>query len=272
MGAPHGYYQMGIFLEQGIGVRPDKTAAMAYYRKAADLGNRYGQWAIGDELRKTFARLPEPERTRGKNIGKQMLECALSQELPEAGYSLGMEYLVAEEDTYTALLYFQKAAALGHNDSLWKLYATFNEGKYGVEKTPELAACYERLWEESHADPSKRFPDVDTLCPLPPVPASSANSGQPAPRAGIWFKAGDPGVMFRAAQGDMLPTYRGEPVHWEWVQDTYAGRQARSGEPCPWPGYWACEDLPSGERLFAHGATLPQLEGRDVTWRLVRGV
>ncbi|WP_187673880.1 tetratricopeptide repeat protein, partial [Zestomonas carbonaria] len=110
MDAPHGYYQMGIFLEQGIGVRPDKIAAMAYYRKAADLGNRYGQWAIGDELRRTFARLPEPERTRGKNIGKQMLECALSQELPEAGYSLGMEYLInrpGEQDTHTALLYFQ---------------------------------------------------------------------------------------------------------------------------------------------------------------------
>ncbi|WP_210768875.1 hypothetical protein, partial [Zestomonas carbonaria] len=76
----------------------------------ADLGNRYGQWAIGDELRRAFARLPEPERTRGKNIGKQMLECALSQELPEAGYSLGMEYLInrpGEQDTHTALLYFQ---------------------------------------------------------------------------------------------------------------------------------------------------------------------
>ncbi|CAD5105747.1 hypothetical protein PSEWESI4_00002 [Pseudomonas carbonaria] len=185
-----------------------------------------------------------------------------------------MEYLInrpGEQDTHTALLYFQKAAALGHNDSLWKLYATFNEGKYGVDKNPELAACYYKLLEQVRTDPSKRFPDIDTLCPLPPAPARAADSGQPAPRAGIWFKAGDPGVMFRAALGDVLPTYRGVPVHWEWEQVS-SHRRVVSGEACPWPGYWACEDLPSGERLFAHGVTLPQWEGRDVTWRLLRGV
>ncbi|WP_187673932.1 SEL1-like repeat protein, partial [Zestomonas carbonaria] len=70
LNAPHAYYLMGVMLQQGIGVKQDKVAALSYFRKAADLGNRYGQWAIGDELRRAFARLPEPERTRGKNIGK----------------------------------------------------------------------------------------------------------------------------------------------------------------------------------------------------------
>ncbi|CAD5109794.1 tetratricopeptide repeat protein [Zestomonas carbonaria] len=179
--APHAYYLMGVMLQQGIGVKQDKVAALSYFRKSADLGNRYGQWAIGDELRRAFARLPEPERTRGKNIGKQMLECALAQDLAEAGHALGMEYLIGkpgEQDTHTALLYFQKAAALGHKASLYRIYSMFEAGENGLNKDPGLAACYYKLLEQVRTDPSKRFPDIDTLCPLPPVPARAADSSQ----------------------------------------------------------------------------------------------
>ena len=38
MDAPLAYYNMGAFLSQGIGVKKDQVAALAYFRKAADLG------------------------------------------------------------------------------------------------------------------------------------------------------------------------------------------------------------------------------------------
>jgi uncharacterized protein len=270
--APHAYYLMGVMLQQGIGVKQDKTAALSYFRKSADLGNRYGQWAIGDEILDAFAQQPEPDRSRGKALGKQVLECALSQDLKEAGHSLGMEYLIADKDTHTALVYFQKAAGLGNNDSLWKLYSTFKDGKYGLEKDPVRATCYEHLWEESNADPNKRFPDIDTRCPLPPAPKRSADSGQPAPRAGHWRQIETPGVMTNVAKGEALPLYRSAPVSWEWLHELPPARHARTGQTCPWPGYWACEERPSGELLFQHGDRLPPWEGHDVTWRLIRGV
>ncbi|WP_309262605.1 hypothetical protein [Lysobacter arvi] len=52
------------------------------------------------------------------------------------------------------------------------------------------------------------------------------------------------------------------------------GLRASSGQPCPYPGVWECLDCtPGGEkqRKFAHEAILPQVDGRDVTWRMVRG-
>ncbi|WP_454724772.1 MULTISPECIES: tetratricopeptide repeat protein [Cupriavidus] len=271
MNVAQGYYQMGVFLEQGIGVRKDKIAAQSYFRKAADMGNRYGQWAVGEELLGLFARQPEPARSRGKAIGKQMLECALSQDLAEAAHALGMEYLIADKDTPSALLYFQKAAALGYNDSLYKLYALFDEGKHGLAKDPKRAACYDRLWEQLQAEPGKRFPDIDHLCPLPPPPARTGASGQAAPRVGQWHQLGNPAVMFRAAPGDTLPQVQGAAVQWEWEAAAFMGSIVASGQPCPWPGYWACQELPTGERWFAHHERFPEVEGRPVTWRLMRG-
>ena len=51
------------------------------------------------------------------------------------------------------------------------------------------------------------------------------------------------------------------------------GLRARSGQPCPYPGTWECLECAPGlqnQRNFMHAATLPQVDGRDVTWRMVR--
>lgn len=51
------------------------------------------------------------------------------------------------------------------------------------------------------------------------------------------------------------------------------GLRARSGQPCPYPGTWECLECAPGlqnQRNFTHAATLPQIDGRDVTWRIVR--
>ncbi|WP_454726510.1 MULTISPECIES: hypothetical protein [Cupriavidus] len=271
MNVAQGYYQMGVFLEQGIGVKRDKVSALTYYRKAADMGNRYGQVSAGKALRDAFVLQPESERRRGYAIAVQMLECALSQDLAEAGHTLGWHYLSFEKDTPMALEYFQKAAALGYEDSIYKLQVLFKAGKNGVEKDLERAACYDRLWDQLQAEPGKRFPDIDRLCPLPPPPARTGASGQPAPRVGQWHQLGNPAVMFRATRGDILPQVQGATVQWEWEASAFMGSITASGQPCPWPGYWACQELPTGERWFAHHERFPEVDGRPVTWRLMRG-
>ena len=269
LNAPHAYYLMGVMLQQGIGVREDRTAALAYFRRAADLGNKYGQWTIGEQLLNVFAQREEPARSRGRAIGLLMLECALQQGVGEAGHEIGLDYLLTQEDTYSGLLYFQKAGALGYADSLYKLFSIFDEGKYGLKKDPVRAACYDPLWRVAMTDQDIRFPDLDTRCPLPPPPAKQSESDQAAPRAGLWHAIEDPTLMFRAGVGDLLPRVGGAVLQWEWTQPL-AGKHIPSGSPCTWPGFWACEDLPTGERLFAYGETMPAVEGRSVTWRLVR--
>jgi hypothetical protein len=46
-----------------------------------------------------------------------------------------------------------------------------------------------------------------------------------------------------------------------------------SGTPCPWPGVWICEEAEHlGPQTIAHGVPMPEIEGRAVTWRLVKGL
>ncbi|WP_321866117.1 type VI immunity family protein [Paraburkholderia tropica] len=46
-----------------------------------------------------------------------------------------------------------------------------------------------------------------------------------------------------------------------------------SGTPCPWPGVWQCEDAEHlGPQTIAHGVPMPEIDGRAVTWRLVKAL
>jgi uncharacterized protein len=69
-----------------------------------------------------------------------------------------------------ALRVLQKSASLGYGDSLYSLNAIFRDGKYNFEKDPQRAACYDRLWEELKEDKTKKFPNLNKICPLPPMP------------------------------------------------------------------------------------------------------
>lgn len=162
-----GYYHMGVFLEQGIGVRRDREASLTYMRRAADLGNAQGQLVSGDKIAGAVARASDDERRQGFAISRAMLQCALSQGLGQAGYSLGMNLRVYEENYPDALKAFQAAAKLGHTQSLFTLKLIFSEGKDGIEKDVNRAACYDRLLTESREDKTKKFPDLDKICPLP---------------------------------------------------------------------------------------------------------
>ena len=107
-------------------------------------------------------------------IGIKMLECSLAQGWAASGLELGAHFLMGERDATTGLPYLQKAAALGHSQSLYILYSAFNDGEYGVGKDPVRAACYKKLEEEADADKTKRFPNIDKICPLPPKPMQQA--------------------------------------------------------------------------------------------------
>ena len=105
---------------------------------------------------------------------------------------------------------------------------------------------------------------------LPPELPREASSLQSAPRAGLWLQANRPEVRCRVAEGEPLPLVDGLSVHWQWAEQPPPGMRATSGQPCPYPGIWYCEDLPTGPHAFLHGVPLPQVQGRDVTWFLVR--
>lgn len=170
MNVPSAYYNMGTFLQQGIGVKQDRVAALAYFRKAADMGSPDGQYAVGDKLMAEFSASPDKDKVLP--IAISMLECSLGQGFSKAGMRLGSHfsgvgYVTNKE---RGLPYFQKAAALGDDQAIYMLQTAFEEGEYGLTKDPARAACYKRLWNEIKADKTKKFPNIDRICPLPPKP------------------------------------------------------------------------------------------------------
>jgi TPR repeat protein len=167
MNMGRGYYHMGTFLEQGIGVKPDKAKALAYFRKAADLGNAQGQVSAGRAIIRAF--MQHPDSDRGYSIGEAMLQCALDQRSAEAGYELGRHFEGSRKEIGKALRAYQAAGRLGHSQSLYLLEVIFREGTLGTTIDTRRADIYERLWREADAEKGKTFPNLDTICPLPPA-------------------------------------------------------------------------------------------------------
>ena len=46
-GIPGGYYDMGLYLERGYGMKQDKELALKYYRKSADLARIFHRKEVG---------------------------------------------------------------------------------------------------------------------------------------------------------------------------------------------------------------------------------
>ncbi|KNE29710.1 type VI immunity family protein [Achromobacter spanius] len=126
-----------------------------------------------------------------------------------------------------------------------------------------------------HQDPSRGRViwqrDIDQSAPEP-EPARRAETGQLAPRAGQW-RGDDKGeVLCVVAKHEALPAYKGQAIIWHWVHEVDPGASARvrSGQPCPYPGTWTCEEMPTGPQTFAYQTAMPRVKGQDVTWILVR--
>nr|WP_314364286.1 type VI immunity family protein [uncultured Achromobacter sp.] len=112
--------------------------------------------------------------------------------------------------------------------------------------------------------------DIDQSDPLP-EPARRAESGESAPRAGLWQGDDKGEILCVVGRHGALPRYQGQSITWHWMGDpaTSPKTRVRSGQPCPYPGTWTCEAFPTGPRTFAYQTPMPQVNGQDVTWVLV---
>ncbi|MBD2793850.1 SEL1-like repeat protein [Xenorhabdus szentirmaii] len=174
---PLGYYQMGYLLDRGYAVKQDKTAALTYFRKAADMGNPAGQYIIGDlfvspgllDDRDNPAYYPE--------IGEEMLKCSIEQGFAKAGHALAVQHLYTDKNYAKAAYYFQEAVKHGYYISAMRLVGSFqnptpqNIDYYlALPQDPERARRYNLISDESFRFPEARFPDIDKIVPLPPAP------------------------------------------------------------------------------------------------------
>ncbi|QHM72464.1 SEL1-like repeat protein [Mixta intestinalis] len=183
---PAGYYAMGHYLETGYGVKRDKTAALTYFRKAADMGNPEGQYVIGELLltgRFEDTSNPDPYVVHFKpnpayrpEIAKVMLACAANQGHGEAAGWLAGWYKLIQKDYKNAIVYYQLGVKAGHKISAMQMAGAFNgpspdnRGDYlALDKDSERSRRYDLIYKEIRSNPSARFPDIDKIVPLPPA-------------------------------------------------------------------------------------------------------
>lgn len=116
--------------------------------------------------------------------------------------------------------------------------------------------------------------DIDQRAPEP-EPARLAQTGQPAPRTGRWRADEKGSILCTVSKDEPMPAYQGQTVAWHWMHEDAATDatkpvRVRSGQPCPYPGSWTCEQEPTGPQTFMHQTPMPQINGRNVTWVMVR--
>jgi hypothetical protein len=183
---PAGYYLMGHYMETGYGVKRDKTSALAYFRKAADLGNPEAQNYLGQLfLTAQFEDSTDPKTLKvhfkrnpayNPDIGKTMLDCAANQGSGKAADWLAGWYNLINKDYDSAIRYYQLGVKNGYDLSAIRLIDSFNgpqetdRGSYlAVSKDPERVRRYSLIEAEIDRNPSARFPDIDKIVPLPPA-------------------------------------------------------------------------------------------------------
>lgn len=167
------YSDMGDLLAQGLGVKRDTQAALAYQRRAADLGDPAAQELIGNEFLSN--RIYRPE------LGKKFLECAISQGFGPAAFRMGQIYYQSDDpnfDSQKALHYFQLGVKLGDRDCARTLGSAFREDEEGEERIidlklkadPERSRRYYEIYDKIDEVQGIKFPDIDRMVPLPPKP------------------------------------------------------------------------------------------------------
>jgi len=277
-GVPSGYYDMGYYLTQGYGVKPDDDKARRYFRKAADLGNPDAQNYVGDMLTK-------PELS--PKIGKQMLGCAVEQDHAEAAKNLAMQYKVVDKNFTETVKAFQKGVEAGDTLSAWALKEGFkgppssDQLNYlGLPHDPERVRRYQAILEFVRANDGRnpKVPDIDQIVPLPPAqlpPWDGTFQWQKEQDAAVPPQKPSDELIERLSKDKNLNPETGLPLtasaskRGETDQPTNVsgrvelGSIVRSGAACPQSGVWCGQRhpaLPFEEKArFRKGEIMPQL-------------
>jgi len=167
-GIPSGYYDMGRYLETGMGVERNPELALKYYRKSADMGSPFGQYLVGEKLAPI---------DMAPDIARQMWRCAAEQGYGAAAEELGIDF--QNDKLYPeALEAYQLGVKAGNSGSALSLRHAFesvspdDEFNYlALASDPERVRRYkiieDFLSNYSYLNPV--VPDLDDIVPLPPA-------------------------------------------------------------------------------------------------------
>jgi len=269
-GVPSGYYDFGVYLNRGFGLKQNREMALRYFRKAADLGNPAAQFYVGELL--------EP-KDKAPDIAMQMLQCAADQGHGKAAKSLATTFKVRRQYA-AALAAYQQAVWAGAYGSGHFLSEAFNnpatDSLYYLALTPdpERVRRYKEIdkfltrWEYQNP----KLPDIDQIVPLPPAKLPHWDGTFQWKRkkdaAGIPPQPSDALIqrLSRAKNRDPatgLPLDLIAPAKASFTPIPTLGKQVESGEPCPQNGIWCAPDwqfrAEGRSQHFKQGDPMPKI-------------
>ena len=167
-GIPGSFYDMAHYLESGYGVKQDITAARAFFRRAADLGNPDAQYYVG----KLLTRVPNTVA-----VTLAMYKCAMEQgsRLAARNYAT---YFKNSGLYQEALNGYQAAIRNGDVNSASRLSSSFLKVSssdkidyLGLKEDIDRVDRYKKItfFLSRHEHLGAKIPDIDNIVPLPPA-------------------------------------------------------------------------------------------------------
>eukprot|EP01120_Amphizonella_sp_Union-15-10_P005753 TRINITY_DN1748_c0_g2_i1.p1 TRINITY_DN1748_c0_g2~~TRINITY_DN1748_c0_g2_i1.p1 ORF type:complete len:596 (+),score=100.75 TRINITY_DN1748_c0_g2_i1:267-1790(+) len=110
---------LGYMYAHGVGTKSDNDTAIHLYQQAAEKGSPHALTFLGESYLKGHGTKPNLD------TAKKLFLKAAEQNYPEALFHLGNMYFegtsIDAKDLIQALMYYQRAATLGHLEALYKL-------------------------------------------------------------------------------------------------------------------------------------------------------
>lgn len=183
LGVPAAYDRMGTYYMNGTGVPKDATGAYAFWQKAAQLGNPDALAYLGEQL---FAGQDGAGHWANIPIAQKMMECAVSQGYGPTAYDLHYVYRSPRmadgeitgdptvETKSRALILLHEGVKYGCADCASRLAIEFDRPFELERMLPPFidkarGKRYDMLDDALHFNPSRRFPNLDKILPLPPA-------------------------------------------------------------------------------------------------------
>ena len=173
LGVPAAYDRMGTYHMNGA-VQGDASQAYAFWQKAAEIGNPHAMTFLGRKLKATW---DNPKEGFWANIpvAMKMLECAYSQGDGEAALTLHYEYKRSRtpEGKERAMRVLHEGVKLGCAECAHYLRIEFGKPDPAKMIVPHFdkvrSERYDMLGHALDFNPSRRFPNLDKMIPLPPA-------------------------------------------------------------------------------------------------------
>lgn len=267
LGIPAAYDRMGTYHMNGV-VPGDITKAYAFFQRAAEMGSPEAMTFLADKIDAVWDS-PTDGFWANIPIATKMSECALGNGYGPAAFTLHYFYRrsrsadgkiigpASREGKASALKALHEGVRLGCEDCANALQIQFGSPSDLAEMIPPFidkarAQRYGVLGDALGFNPSRRFPNLDKVLPLPPAALPPWDG-----KRDTFLKAAMAVTPWSAAPTPTAASQRKGRYFLDAAYDLRMVEEKTSASHAPVGGYWQPTAPQQAEHVRAHLASIP---------------